>query len=96
MIVDLVRYLLAQGIYSKPKNIVVLTMYLGQLSKLRTAMRGLTTVVIDERDESALATLEEDAQLPTPSTVHQESVSSQVRRHSAAYVFEVRLSTMLI
>jgi hypothetical protein len=78
MVVDLVRYLLAQGIYSKPKNIVVLTMYLGQLSKLRTALNGLTTVVVDERDECALATLEDDAQLPADSLVHQEAITSQV------------------
>jgi hypothetical protein len=78
MIVDLVRYLLAQGCYSKPKNIVVLTMYLGQLSKLRSALKNLTTVVIHERDESALPTLEDDAQLAIASTVHQESVISQV------------------
>lgn len=81
MVVDLVRYLLAQGIYSNPKNIVVLTMYLGQLSKLRTALNRLTTVVVDERDEVALATMDDDVQLSSPSTVHQELITSQVCRY---------------
>lgn len=91
MVVDLVRYLLAQGIYSKPKNIVVLTMYLGQLTKLRTALTGLTTVVVDERDEAALAVVDErdettpattDAKTRLAPALVEQSIATQVRYNS--------------
>jgi hypothetical protein len=55
MIVDLVIYLLRQGEYNKEGDIAVLCAYLGQLQRLRMALRSLKiTVAVDERDEDQL------------------------------------------
>lgn len=55
MIVDLVMYFLRQGEYNNQGDIAVLCAYLGQLQKLRAALRSLkVTVAVDERDESQL------------------------------------------
>ena len=56
MIRDLVLYFLKQGIYSGPGDIAVLCAYLGQLQKLRKALKDLKiSVSVDERDEEQLA-----------------------------------------
>ncbi|EKM48784.1 uncharacterized protein PHACADRAFT_202401 [Phanerochaete carnosa HHB-10118-sp] len=56
MVRDLVLYFLRQGEYSAPGDIAVLCAYLGQLQKVRLALRDLKiTVALDERDEQQLA-----------------------------------------
>ena len=55
MIVDLVMYFLRQGEYNSQGDIAVLCAYLGQLQKVRAALRSLkVTVAVDERDEDNL------------------------------------------
>ena len=56
MIKDLVLYFLRQGVYSGPGDIAVLCAYLGQLQKVRAALRDLKIAVsVDERDAEQLA-----------------------------------------
>ncbi|RPD60417.1 hypothetical protein L226DRAFT_469457 [Lentinus tigrinus ALCF2SS1-7] len=56
MIRDLVVYFLRQGTYSGPGDIAVLCAYLGQLQKVRAALRDLKiAVAVDERDAEQLA-----------------------------------------
>ena len=56
MIRDLVLYFLRQGTYSGPGDIAVLCAYLGQLQKVRAALRDLKiAVAVDERDAEQLA-----------------------------------------
>lgn len=56
MIRDLVLYFLKQGRYSEPGDIAVLCAYLGQLQKVKVALRDLKIAVsVDERDEVELA-----------------------------------------
>ncbi|KAH9887903.1 hypothetical protein C8Q73DRAFT_808008 [Cubamyces lactineus] len=65
MIRDLVMYFLRQGTYSGPGDIAVLCAYLGQLQKVRAALRDLKiAVAVDERDAEELARqgLEEDVE----------------------------------
>jgi hypothetical protein len=50
----------SQGCYSREGDIVVLCAYLGQLAKVRDALSHEVAVVIDERDEIALAEREDD------------------------------------
>ncbi|KAH9987465.1 AAA domain-containing protein [Russula compacta] len=55
MIRDLVLYFLKQGCYDGAGDIAVLCAYLGQLQKIRAALRDLEiTVSVDERDEEQL------------------------------------------
>jgi hypothetical protein len=55
MIRDLVIYFLKQGPYDGAGDIAVLCAYLGQLQKVRTALRDLKIAVsVDERDEDEL------------------------------------------
>jgi hypothetical protein len=55
MIRDLVLYLLKQGPYDGSGDIAVLCAYLGQLQKVRAALRDLKIAVsVDERDEEQL------------------------------------------
>lgn len=55
MVRDLVLYFLKQGSYSGPGDIAVLCAYLGQLQKVRAALRDLKIAVsLDERDEAEL------------------------------------------
>ncbi|GJJ08042.1 hypothetical protein Clacol_002249 [Clathrus columnatus] len=68
MIRDLVLYFLKQGTYSGPGDIVVLCAYLGQLQRVRQALRDLKiSVSVDERDEEQLAKqgMEGDTSLST-------------------------------
>ncbi len=56
MIRDLVLYFLKQGEYNGEGDIAVLCAYLGQLQKVRAALRDLKIAVsVDERDEDLLA-----------------------------------------
>ncbi|KAI0375984.1 hypothetical protein BV20DRAFT_31266 [Pilatotrama ljubarskyi] len=56
MIRDLVVYFLRQGTYSGAGDIAVLCAYLGQLQKVRAALRDLKIAVsVDERDAEELA-----------------------------------------
>ncbi|SRR6266851_1649446 len=55
MIHDLVLYFLKQGRYDGAGDIAVLCAYLGQLQKVRAALRDLKVAVsVDERDEEQL------------------------------------------
>jgi hypothetical protein len=55
MIRDLVLYFLKQGPYNGAGDIAVLCAYLGQLQKVRAALRDLKVPVsVDERDEEQL------------------------------------------
>ena len=55
MIRDLVLYFLKQGSYNGAGDIAVLCAYLGQLQKVRAALRDLKVPVsVDERDEEEL------------------------------------------
>ncbi|KAL0062664.1 hypothetical protein AAF712_010501 [Marasmius tenuissimus] len=55
MIVDLVKYFLQQDAYSAPGDIAVLCAYLGQLQKVRAAMKNLhIDVALDDRDSEEL------------------------------------------
>lgn len=65
MIRDLVLYFLRQGVYNNAGDIAVLCAYLGQLQKVRAALRNLKIAVsIDERDQDQLARqgIEEEAE----------------------------------
>lgn len=66
-----------QGPYSKEGSIVVLCAYLGQLSKVRLALSSEITVVIDERDEVALAEQGQEQELDE-TMVEQVKVSKRV------------------
>ncbi|KAF5314903.1 hypothetical protein D9619_007516 [Psilocybe cf. subviscida] len=64
MIRDLVLYFLKQGKYSGPGDIAVLCAYLGQLQKVRAALKDMKIAVsLDARDEAELLKqgLEEEA-----------------------------------
>ena len=55
MIKDLVLYFLKQDLYTGPGDIAVLCAYLGQLQKVRAALKDLKLAVsVDERDEDQL------------------------------------------
>jgi hypothetical protein len=55
MIRDLVIYFLKQGPYDGAGDIAVLCAYLGQLQKVRAALKDLKIAVsVDERDEDEL------------------------------------------
>jgi len=63
----------SQGIYTKPKSIVVLCMHLGQLSKLREAFAASkVTITLDSRDQEALLDREGDTHVPSDSVLVQE------------------------
>ncbi|CAB4491510.1 P-loop containing nucleoside triphosphate hydrolase protein [Rhizophagus irregularis] len=59
-VVELIRYFVRNG-YDKPNDIAVLTPYLGQLIKIRDALRESFVVVIDERDSQDIAELLDEA-----------------------------------
>lgn len=81
MIRDLVVYFLQQGVYDGAGDIAVLCAYLGQLTRVRAALRDLKiAVTINERDAEQLARqgIEED--------VEYEEVA--VARHVGPSMFE--------
>ncbi|CAG8640251.1 1615_t:CDS:10 [Funneliformis mosseae] len=65
MIIEMVRYFVRNG-YTKEDDIAVLTPYLGQMMKLRDALKATFTVVIDERDSQDLAEMEDDDDEESP------------------------------
>lgn len=68
IIVDLVMHFLRQGEYNNKGDIAVLCAYLGQLQKVRAALRSLkVTVAVDERDEDQLARqgLQDEEEMPS-------------------------------
>ena len=88
MIKDLVLYFLRQGPYNGPGDIAVLCAYLGQLQKVRAALRDLKiAVAIDERDAEQLARQELDENVEMEEVL----VAKHVRRVS---VYAVRVSTI--
>ena len=88
MIKDLVLYFLRQGPYNGPGDIAVLCAYLGQLQKVRAALRDLKiAVAIDERDAEQLARQELDENVEMEEVL----VAKHVRRVS---VYAVRTSTI--
>lgn len=80
MIVDLVMYFLRQGAYNGQGDIAVLCAYLGQLQKVRGALRSLkVTVAVDERDEDQLVKQGLLGEDETPS-IEEVAVARHVRR----------------
>lgn len=78
----------SQGTYTKPKSIVVLCMYLGQLSKLREAFAASKiTVTLDSRDQEALLDREGDKDVPSDSVLVQEV---QLHRQVRMFVLGLR------
>lgn len=59
MIIEIVKFFVRNG-YTKQDDIAVLTPYLGQMVKLRDALKTTFTVVIDERDSQDLAEMEDE------------------------------------
>ena len=53
-------YLYRQGCYSQEGDIVVLCAYLGQLAKVRDALKDFVPIVIDERDQKELNDKDEE------------------------------------
>lgn len=81
MIKDLVLYFLKQGPYSGPGDIAVLCAYLGQLQKVRAALRDLKLAVsLDERDEAELLRVGDEPE--TEEVYEQVQVSRHVRSRS--------------
>ncbi|KAJ4474239.1 hypothetical protein J3R30DRAFT_649522 [Lentinula aciculospora] len=76
MIVELVMYFLKQENYSAPGDIAVLCAYLGQLQKVKAALKNLkVAVTLDERDEEQLIRqgMEDEG------TIEQVAVSRHIR-----------------
>lgn len=79
MIVDLVMHFLRQGEYNNQGDIAVLCAYLGQLQRLRAALRSLkVTVAVDERDEDQLVRQGLQGEDETPS-IEEVAVAKHVR-----------------
>ncbi|KIL62527.1 hypothetical protein M378DRAFT_128690 [Amanita muscaria Koide BX008] len=79
MIRDMILYLLRrQGCYSRDGDIVVLCAYLGQLARVRDALAQHVAVVIDERDQEALADQEAEKESEEAEIEHIQ-VSKRVR-----------------
>jgi superfamily I DNA and/or RNA helicase len=53
LVVSLVAHLMSQGVY-EPKDVAVITPYLGQLFKLRSSLSEVYEVALDDRDTDAL------------------------------------------
>jgi len=80
MIVDLVMYFLRQGEYNGQGDIAVLCAYLGQLQKVRLALRSLkVTVAVDERDEDQLVKQGLQGEDEVPSSIEEVMVTKHVR-----------------
>ena len=102
MIVDLVIYLLRQGEYNNKGDIAVLCAYLGQLQKLRVALRSLKiSVAVDERDEDQLVKqgLQDEVEVPSIEEVAVTRHVGRVRQRISArphlgFAPQVRLGTV--
>lgn len=65
-----------QGCYNSGKNIVILSVYLGQIPKIRKKLQNVVTTVVDERDAELLEQMGLDEEDVTP--VQQVQASSRV------------------
>lgn len=97
MIRDLVLYFLKQGKYSGPGDIAVLCAYLGQLQKVRAALKDMKIAVsLDARDEDELVKqgLEEEG------TFEEINIAKHVRLQFTLYIIfklnprKIRLGTV--
>ncbi|KAF7376292.1 hypothetical protein MSAN_00044600 [Mycena sanguinolenta] len=79
MIKDLVLHLLRQGCYSEEGDIVVLCAYLGQLARVRDALRNEVAVVIDGLDKENLAEQEEELDGDDHAQFERVQVTKRVR-----------------
>ncbi|KAG0010219.1 hypothetical protein BGZ82_003553, partial [Podila clonocystis] len=68
----LATYLIKNG-YDRPGDIAILTPYLGQLSKLRDALKSSFMLVIDERDQEQLDQKEQDEGEESKDIMHMQS-----------------------
>ncbi|KAG0025767.1 hypothetical protein BGZ81_006855 [Podila clonocystis] len=68
----LATYLIKNG-YDRPGDIAILTPYLGQLSKLRDALKSSFMLVIDERDQEQLDQKEQDEGEDSKDTMNMQS-----------------------
>jgi hypothetical protein len=80
MVVEMVKYFVRNG-YTKKDDIAVLTPYLGQMIKIRDALKKSFVVVIDERDAQDIAEMEEQqeeqGEINTSSNIETISVASR-------------------
>ncbi|CAI2179568.1 15854_t:CDS:10 [Funneliformis geosporum] len=79
MIIEMVKYFVRNG-YTKEDDIAVLTPYLGQMMKLRDALKSTFTVVIDERDSQDLAEMEDDDDEEKPESNVEGNISIATRK----------------
>ncbi|KAJ7217780.1 hypothetical protein GGX14DRAFT_438313 [Mycena pura] len=79
MIKDLVLHLLRQGCYSEEGDIVVLCAYLGQLARVRDALRSEVAIIIDGRDKEDLAEAEEELEDHDQGHIEHIQVTKRVR-----------------
>ncbi len=98
MIRDLVIYFLRQGMYSEPGDIAVLCAYLGQLQKVRAALRDMKiAVAVDERDAEELARQGIDEQIDFEEVLvakHVSNTHSQMWSRKLISLLQVRLGTV--
>ncbi|GBE80241.1 hypothetical protein SCP_0214510 [Sparassis crispa] len=93
MIRDLVLYFLKQGPYSGPGDIAVLCAYLGQLQKVRAALRDLKiSVALDERDQEQL----ERQGLEEEGTEYEEVIVAQHVRLGTVDIFQGQEAKIVI
>jgi len=79
MAVDLVRHLVNQG-YRGPDDIVIIVAYLSQISQIKERLlRHEITLVVSEKDATALADVEQGENAETTTTVVQGSLAAAVR-----------------
>lgn len=80
------KWLDSQGCYSSEGSIVILCTYLGQLARVRDALRAEMTVVIDERDQDALNQLEGEGYEGNEAMVERVHVTERVRIQQRCYI----------
>ena len=68
-----------QGCYNAEGSIVVLCSYLGQLLKVRDALKNEMAVIIDERDQDALDAHEDGDESDSKTNVERVNVTKRVR-----------------
>ncbi|RIA86555.1 AAA domain-containing protein, partial [Glomus cerebriforme] len=78
MVVEMVKYFVKNG-YTKPKDIAVLTPYIGQMIKIEEALSESFAVLLDERDTQNISNVEqEDENDKTDKKRIQKSLNQQV------------------
>lgn len=78
MVVQLVSHLYKQGCY-KAGDLAIITPYLGQLRKLRNALRNTFAVQMSERDENDLAELESNIEEDNVLRMERKPLTESVR-----------------